>query len=99
MLYRSIVHLAVRPRTLPDVHFGLPSPRSAGGVMPTWKVLLVVLFGFICLTLAFATIVVPMTDGGGEHPWLWTAGLLAATAASATLFALFLRNADRAMKL
>lgn len=67
--------------------------------MPTWKVLLIVVFGCACLALTFATIVVPMTQYAGDNRWLWLAGLLVATIGTGTLFALFLRSADRAFKM
>jgi hypothetical protein len=63
--------------------------------MPTWKVLVTVVFAFVCLGLAFSVIVVPMTEGAGEHWVLWMLGLLAATGVMGTLFTLFLRSADR----
>jgi hypothetical protein len=67
--------------------------------MPTWKVLFIVAFGLLCLGLAFATIIVPMTQSAGDNRWLWLGGLLAATATMGTLFAMFLRSTDRAFRL
>jgi predicted lipid-binding transport protein (Tim44 family) len=60
--------------------------------MPVWKVLFIGLFACVCLGLALATVVIPMTKTGGEW-WAWMGGLLAATACAGTLFALFLRHA------
>ena len=67
--------------------------------MPAWKVLFIVTFACVCLALAFATLVVPMTQTADQHRWLWLAGLLGATVGMSTLFALFLRSTDRAFKL
>jgi hypothetical protein len=61
--------------------------------MSAWKAVFIVTFGCICLGLALATIVVPMSVD--EYNWLWLAGLLAATVFMGTLFTLFLRWADR----
>jgi hypothetical protein len=63
--------------------------------MPTWKVFVTVIFAFVCLGLAFSVIVVPMTEGAGDHWVLWTLGLLVATAIAGVLFTLFLRSCDR----
>jgi hypothetical protein len=63
--------------------------------MSAWKVLLVVVLGFICLALALATVVVPMTLRGDEHRWVWFGGLLFGTVCMGTLFTIFLRHADR----
>lgn len=65
--------------------------------MAVWKVLSVVLFGSICLALAFATIIIPLGMGPDEGRGAWLAGLLSATAVSGVLFALYLRAMDRAM--
>ncbi|MFO0848438.1 MAG: hypothetical protein U0871_07770 [Gemmataceae bacterium] len=64
--------------------------------MPAWKVLFIGLCGCICLALATATFIVPFSFDGGER-WLWLGGLLAATAAAGTLFALFLRHAGSSL--
>jgi hypothetical protein len=61
--------------------------------MPAWKVLLVGLFGVVCLALTMATIVVPLSkSGGGMWAW-WLGGLFVASLATGTLFVLFLRHA------
>ena len=60
--------------------------------MPAWKVLLVGLFGVVCLALMLATIVVPISKSGGEM-WAWLSGLSAASLFTGTLFVLFLRHA------
>jgi hypothetical protein len=60
--------------------------------MPAWKVLLIGLFACICLGLAMATVLIPMTLQGSER-WAWLGGLLTATLAAAALFAWFLRHA------
>jgi len=65
--------------------------------MPAWKVIFIAVVGLACLGLAFAAFIVPMTDI--EHRWLWCVGLLVATAVLGTLFTLFLRSADRALKM
>lgn len=65
--------------------------------MPVWKVLVVALFGVVCLGLALATIVVPMSKTGGEW-WAWMGGLIAGTLLSSCLFALFLRHAGSRMQ-
>jgi hypothetical protein len=61
--------------------------------MPVWKVLFIMLFGAVCLALALATVIVPISMAGGQR-WLWAGGLLSATLGMGTLFALFLRHAD-----
>lgn len=63
--------------------------------MPTWKILVTLVFATITLCLAIAVIVFPMTDGAGDHWLLWMLGLIGATAVMGTLFTLFLRSADR----
>lgn len=67
--------------------------------MPAWKVLFIMLFGLVCLGLAFATILVPLTDYAGPQRWLWFGGLLAGTIVMGSLFAWYLRSLDRAFKL
>ena len=67
--------------------------------MPTWKVLLIVALACSCFALASATLVVPMTAAAGEYRWMWLGGLLTATVGMCTLFALFLRSADRAFRM
>jgi hypothetical protein len=81
----------------PDVHFGLslPVPVSQETRMRAWKVLFIVAFGCVCLVLALATVIVPMTVVESEYRWLSLAGLLVATVGMGTLFKLFLRRADR----
>jgi hypothetical protein len=66
--------------------------------MPAWKVFFTLVLFCVCLGLAFATLVVPMTTSAGEHRWLWLAGLLVATAVVGTLLTLFLRRASRFMR-
>ena len=63
--------------------------------MPTWKILITIVLGFICLSLAIAVIVFPMTEGAGDHWLLWMLALVAATGVMGTIFTLFLRSADR----
>jgi hypothetical protein len=65
--------------------------------MPIWKVLFIVLLASACLTLAFASLIVPITIATGNDRWLWLAGLLAATAVMIALFSLFLRSASAGM--
>jgi hypothetical protein len=62
--------------------------------MPAWKVLLILALALVCLGLAFATFIVPMTLTDGTERWLWLVGLLAGTACMSGLFALFLRRAS-----
>lgn len=64
--------------------------------MATWRVVVILLMGSVCLVLGSATVVVPMTDGAADHPWLWLVGLLFATAVMGALFAAFLRSSGRA---
>jgi hypothetical protein len=64
--------------------------------MPTWKVLFIMLFGFVCLGLALATVIVPLSMVDSGYRWVWLAGLLLGTLCMSTLFALYLRSADRA---
>jgi hypothetical protein len=66
--------------------------------MPVWKVMFTALLFFICLALATATLIYPTTTAGGEHPWLWGMGLLAATVVFGGLFTLFLRRASTLMR-
>jgi hypothetical protein len=61
--------------------------------MPAWKVLFICLFACVCLSLALATLLVPMSHEGGQR-WLWLGGLLTTTLFASGLFALFLRHAD-----
>jgi hypothetical protein len=65
--------------------------------MPVWKVLLIVALFCICLGLAAATLIYPTTVAGGEHPWLWSSGLLVATVVMGGLFTMFLRSASAGM--
>jgi hypothetical protein len=67
--------------------------------MSNWKVLFILVFALVCLALAGATIVVPLTQGAADNKWQWLGGLLAATVVMGALLALFLRRADRAFKL
>lgn len=62
--------------------------------MAAWKTLVVMLFAVICLGLALATIIVPLTITTDER-WIWLGGLLAGTLIMGTLFTLFLRAQDR----
>jgi hypothetical protein len=64
--------------------------------MAVWKVLLIGLFGCACLALATATFVVPFNYTGGMR-LLWLGVLVAATAFTGGLFALFLRHASAGM--
>jgi hypothetical protein len=64
--------------------------------MSAWKAAFIVAFGFVCLALALATILVPMAVD--EYRGLWLAGLLFATVCVGTLFAIFLNRADRTFK-
>jgi len=65
--------------------------------MPAWKVLFIMAFGCVCLALALATVVVPMTMVESGYRWLSLAGLLFATVCMGMLFRLFLQSADRAL--
>ncbi len=64
--------------------------------MHAWKVLLVGLFGCVCLALVTSLFIVPFAYDGNER-WLWLGGLLTATAVTGTLFVMFLRSASRAL--
>jgi hypothetical protein len=64
--------------------------------MPAWKVVFIMAFGCVCLGLALATVIVPLSLVESGYRWLWLAGLLAATVGMGTLFRLFLQSADRA---
>lgn len=66
--------------------------------MPAWKVFFIALLGCLCLGLAFATLIVPMTMTTGGERWVSLAGLFAATVVMATLFILFLRRASTLMR-
>ena len=66
--------------------------------MPAWKVLFIALLGCLCLGLAFATLIVPMTITTGGERWMSLAGLFVATVVMATLFILFLRRASALMR-
>jgi bacteriorhodopsin len=66
--------------------------------MPAWKVLFIVVFGLVCLALALATVVVPMTLKNDPYRWAYFGGLLFATVVVGTLFTVFLRAADRGFK-
>src|SRR5690348_1472419 len=63
--------------------------------MPTWKVLFIALLGLICLALAFATLIVPMTLVENSSRWFWLAGLLVSTVLTGAIFRLYMNNADR----
>ena len=95
-IHLSLVHFVVlapfKARAL-DVHSGPQESR-----MPAWKVLIVAFLAIACLTLGFATLIVPMTMTTGGERWMWLGGLLVATAIMGTLFALFLRRASAAMR-
>src|SRR5437899_4780767 len=75
-----------------------PSPlvvsRFGENRMPAWKVLFILALALVCLGLAFATFIVPMTLTAGTERWLWLAGLLAGTAGMSALFARFVRRAS-----
>jgi len=62
--------------------------------MPAWKVLFITAFGLVCLGLALATVIVPLSVESW-HRWLWLVGLLLATVCMGTLFTLFLKITDR----
>lgn len=66
--------------------------------MPVWKVMFIAVLACLCLGLAFATLVVPVTMTTGGDRWAWFAGLLAATAMMIGLFTLFLRRASALMR-
>ena len=65
--------------------------------MPVWKILFILFLGGICLALALATVVVPLSMVGAPK-WQWMGGLGAAALVMGTLFALFLRHADGAFE-
>jgi hypothetical protein len=64
--------------------------------MPFWKVLFIALLGLICLALALATLIVPMTLVENSFRWLWLAGLFISTVLMSTMFRLYVNRADRA---
>lgn len=66
--------------------------------MPTWRVFVILFMALVCLTLGFATIVMPMTEGAGDYKWHAFAGLLVATGIMGFLLQLFLKASGRAMK-
>jgi hypothetical protein len=66
--------------------------------MAAWKVLFIALLGLICLGLALATLIVPMTLTVGSERWMWLGGLFLGTVVMITLFSLFLRKASAAMR-
>jgi len=90
----------MRARTRSVVHTGysllLTVPISQGIRMPFWKVLFIALLGLICMALALATLVVPMTIVEDSSRWLWLAGLLVSTILMGTMFRLYMNSADRA---
>src|SRR6476469_6185710 len=91
---RGQPHLLIRSQhSLRTVAPTLPHP-AAEVHMATWKTLVVIAFGVVCLALALATLVVPMTMLAGTERSLWLAGLLVATVVVGSLFALFLNIAD-----
>ena len=63
--------------------------------MPTWKVIVTMMFALVCTSLGFSVIIVPMTEAAGDNWLWWMLGLIAATAAMGFLFAMFLKSADR----
>lgn len=63
--------------------------------MPIWKVLFIAMLGLICLALALATLIVPMTVVENYSRWFWLAGLLVSTVFMGTMFRLFMNSADR----
>ncbi len=65
--------------------------------MSSWKVLFIGLFACTCFGLVFATLVVPLALTAEDHWLLWFIGLLLASICMSTLFALFLRYADRSL--
>ncbi len=65
--------------------------------MPAWKVLFIGMFACTCLGLVLATLVVPLALTAADHRWLWFIGLLLASMGMSTLFALFLKRADRSL--
>ena len=64
--------------------------------MPLWKILTIGLFALASIGLVMATIVVPLSLRGAER-WGWLGGLVVTTACVGTLFAMFLRYAERNM--
>jgi hypothetical protein len=67
--------------------------------MPAWKVLFIMAFGLVCMGLALATVIVPLSLVESGYRWLWLAGLLVATVCSGTLFKFFLQSTDRAFSI
>lgn len=65
--------------------------------MPAWKVIVVLVFGVLCLALGSATLVFPLTDRVPYH-WLWELALFVGTCVVGGVFVLFLRSASRGMK-
>ena len=62
--------------------------------MPAWKVFFIALLALVCLGLAFATLIVPMTLTAGAERWAWLAGLICATIVMGSLLTLFMRRAS-----
>ena len=63
--------------------------------MPAWKVLFIAMLGLICLALALATLVVPLTLVEESSRWFWFAGLLVTTVLMCAIFRLYMNSADR----
>jgi hypothetical protein len=66
--------------------------------MPAWKVLFILVLACACLGLAFASLIVAMSQIAGANHWLWLVGLLGGTAFMGALLALFLRRASSFMQ-
>lgn len=60
--------------------------------MRTWKVLVILLLGCICMGLLMATIAIPISQNGNMQ-WVWGVGLLAGVLATGALLAYFMRYA------
>jgi hypothetical protein len=65
--------------------------------MPAWHVLLIGLLACISLTLAMATIAVPIAQVGAQK-WVWLGGLMTATLGSVAVLVLFLRYAGKSFE-
>ena len=66
--------------------------------MPAWKVLLVGLFGVLCLALVGGTFMAPLTLSDEDGKWWWFGGLFFASICMISVFVAFLKHADKTFK-
>lgn len=64
--------------------------------MAIWKVLIILLLTCICMALAMATIIIPISQDGAMK-WAWLGGLLAATLGAGTLLVFFMKYAGASL--